>query len=111
MRPVRKDHRQLDIPCRPRDSLEEYGHELRGLRRDQRLRTLATHVAHGLQEMHLKLTVIESGGELTVIENVLESEFEFTCGDNIVRGGPGTFVHSPRGARWPKPRPCCNASD
>ena len=70
------------------------------------------------QEMHVKLTAIESGGELTVIENrispqtgpplhvhaheneayyVLEGEFEFTSGDDTVRGGPGTFVHSPRG--------------
>jgi quercetin dioxygenase-like cupin family protein len=67
--------------------------------------------------MHLKLTAAESGGELTVIEDViapgagpplhvhdrenetyyvLEGEFEFTCGDDVVRGGPGTFVHAPR---------------
>jgi quercetin dioxygenase-like cupin family protein len=68
--------------------------------------------------MHVKLTAKESGGELTVIEDVippgagpplhvhdrenetyyiLEGEFEFTCGDDVVRGGPGTFVHAPRG--------------
>jgi mannose-6-phosphate isomerase-like protein (cupin superfamily) len=75
-------------------------------------------IPHGQQEMHLKLSAIESGGELTVIENViapqtgaplhvhkleneayyvLEGEFEFICGDDTVHGGPGTFVHSPRG--------------
>jgi quercetin dioxygenase-like cupin family protein/predicted small metal-binding protein len=75
-------------------------------------------IADARQEMHLKLTALESGGELTVIEDfiapqsgpplhvhareneayyVLEGEFEFTSGDDTVRGGPGTFVHSPRG--------------
>ncbi len=70
------------------------------------------------QTMHFKLTAVESGGELTVFEDliapqtgpplhvhateneayyVLEGEFEFTSGENVVRGGPGTFVHSPRG--------------
>jgi mannose-6-phosphate isomerase-like protein (cupin superfamily) len=68
--------------------------------------------------MNLKLTAAESGGELTVIEDVippgagpplhvhlreneayyvLEGEFEFVCGEDTVRGGPGTFVHGPRG--------------
>lgn len=28
---------------------------------------------------------------------VLEGEFEFTCGEGVVRGGRGTFVHAPRG--------------
>jgi quercetin dioxygenase-like cupin family protein len=28
---------------------------------------------------------------------VLEGEFEFVCGGETVRGGPGTFVHAPRG--------------
>jgi len=75
-------------------------------------------IADARQEMHLKLTALESGGELTVIEDViapqtgpplhvhareneayyvLAGEFEFTSGDDTVRGGPGTFVHSPRG--------------
>jgi quercetin dioxygenase-like cupin family protein len=75
-------------------------------------------ISYSGQVMHVKLTAAESGGELTVIEDVigpgigpplhvharenesyyvLEGEFEFTCGDDVVRGGPGTFVHSPRG--------------
>ncbi len=75
-------------------------------------------IADARQTMYLKLTATESGGELTVIEDivapqtgpplhvhaveneayyVLEGEFEFTSGDDTVRGGPGTFVHSPRG--------------
>ncbi|MGD1091990.1 MAG: cupin domain-containing protein [Bryobacteraceae bacterium] len=75
-------------------------------------------ITYGGQVMNLKLTAAESGGELTLIEDViapgvgpplhvhereneayyvLEGEFEFVCGDDIVRGGPGTFVHSPRG--------------
>jgi len=70
------------------------------------------------QLMHVKLSATESAGELTVIENVidagsgpplhvhtkenesyfvLEGQFELVCGDKTVRGGPGTFVHSPRG--------------
>jgi mannose-6-phosphate isomerase-like protein (cupin superfamily) len=68
--------------------------------------------------INLKLTAEESSGELTVMENlvpsgagpplhvhekeneayyVLEGEFEVVCGDETVRGGPGTFVHGPRG--------------
>ncbi|MBC5815812.1 MAG: cupin domain-containing protein [Candidatus Eremiobacteraeota bacterium] len=68
--------------------------------------------------INLKLTALESAGEMTVLEDVippqagpplhvhsreneayyvLEGEFEFTCGSDMVRGGPGTFVHSPRG--------------
>lgn len=72
----------------------------------------------GGQTMHLKVTGAESGGELTVVEvqilpqngpplhvherehesyYVLAGEFEFVCGSETVRGGPGTFVHAPRG--------------
>jgi len=68
--------------------------------------------------INVKLTAVESAGELTVIENVvppgagpplhvhereneayyvLEGEFELVCGDDTVRGGPGTFAHGPRG--------------
>ncbi len=75
-------------------------------------------LGYGGQVMHVQLSSAESGGELTVIEDViarkngpplhvhsrenetyyvLEGQFEFTCGDNTVRGGPGTFVHAPRG--------------
>ena len=75
-------------------------------------------ITYGGQVMNVKLTAVESGGELTVIEDViqpgvgpplhvhqreneayyvLEGEFEFICGADVVRGGPGTFVHSPRG--------------
>ncbi len=70
------------------------------------------------QVIHVKLSAAESNGELTVIEDViapqagpplhvharenetyyvLEGEFEFTCGDDRVRGGVGTFVFAPRG--------------
>jgi quercetin dioxygenase-like cupin family protein len=70
------------------------------------------------QVLNLKLTSVESDGELTVIEDVIEpgagpplhvherenetyyvldGEFEFVCGDDVVRGGAGTFVHAPRG--------------
>ena len=82
-------------------------------------------ISYSGQVMHLKLTAAESGGELTVIEDVvepgvgpplhvharenesyyvLEGEFEFICGDDVVRGGPGTFVHGPRGV----PHRYCN---
>ena len=75
-------------------------------------------ISYSGQVMHFKLTSAESGGEFTVIEDVidagsgpplhvhtrenesyyvLEGEFEFVCGEDTVRGGPGTFVHSPRG--------------
>ncbi|HEV7180475.1 MAG TPA: cupin domain-containing protein [Candidatus Baltobacteraceae bacterium] len=75
-------------------------------------------IAYQDQSMNLKLTAAESGGAMTIIEDVigprggpplhvheleseayyvLEGEFEFTCGDDTVRGGPGTFVHAPRG--------------
>jgi quercetin dioxygenase-like cupin family protein len=75
-------------------------------------------IAYTGNMMRVKLTAAESGGELTVIEDVippgagpplhvhereneayyvLEGEFEFTCGDDAVRGGTGTFVHAPRG--------------
>lgn len=75
-------------------------------------------LGYGGQVMNVKLSSAESGGELTVIEDlippksgpplhvhgrenetyyVLEGEFEFTCGDDVVRGGTGTFVHAPRG--------------
>ncbi|HZX68148.1 MAG TPA: cupin domain-containing protein [Candidatus Elarobacter sp.] len=75
-------------------------------------------LGYGGQVIHVKLSRAESGGELTVIEDVippqtgpplhvharenetyyiLEGEFEFTCGEDVVRGGAGTFVHAPRG--------------
>jgi quercetin dioxygenase-like cupin family protein len=70
------------------------------------------------QVIHVKLGAEQSGGEMTVIEDVidpqagpplhvhereneayyvLEGEFEFACGNDTIRGGPGTFVHAPRG--------------
>jgi len=75
-------------------------------------------LGYGGQVMNVKLSSAESAGELTVIEDlippkngpplhvhsreseayyVLEGEFEFTCGEDTVRGGVGTFVHAPRG--------------
>lgn len=75
-------------------------------------------ITYSGQVMNLKLGANESGGEMTVIEDVIEpamgpplhvhereneayyvldGEFEFVCGDHMVRGGPGTFVHAPRG--------------
>jgi mannose-6-phosphate isomerase-like protein (cupin superfamily) len=75
-------------------------------------------LGYGGQVINVKLSSEESGGELTVIEDlippkfgpplhvhsrenetyyVLEGEFEFACGDDTVRGGVGTFVHAPRG--------------
>jgi mannose-6-phosphate isomerase-like protein (cupin superfamily) len=72
----------------------------------------------GNEKMSVKLGRAESGGEMTVIEAeiqsqdgpplhvhereneayyVLDGEFEFVCGHDTFRGGPGTFVHSPRG--------------
>jgi quercetin dioxygenase-like cupin family protein len=68
--------------------------------------------------MNVKLTAAESDGEMTVIESivqpqagpplhvhdkenesyyVVEGDFEFVCGEDTVRGGPGTFVFAPRG--------------
>lgn len=70
------------------------------------------------QAMFVKLASGNSSGELTVIEGsiaandgpplhvhehenetyyVLEGTFEFVCGPDEVRGGPGTFVFAPRG--------------
>lgn len=75
-------------------------------------------IAYSGQNMNVKLTAAQSAGEMTVIESivgpfagpplhvhekenetyyVLEGEFEFVCGDDNVRGGPGTFVFAPRG--------------
>jgi mannose-6-phosphate isomerase-like protein (cupin superfamily) len=75
-------------------------------------------IEQGGQTMHVKLTGTQSDGELTIVEAVilpdngpplhvharehesyfvLEGTFEFVCGDDVVRGGPGTFVHAPRG--------------
>lgn len=74
-------------------------------------------VPFGREKMNIKLATGQSGGELTVVEAeiepqdgpplhvhtreneayyVLEGEFEFVCGNDTFRGGPGTFVHSPR---------------
>jgi mannose-6-phosphate isomerase-like protein (cupin superfamily) len=75
-------------------------------------------IRYGGNEMNVKLGAQQSGGELTVIEDVippdsgpplhvhekenetyyvLEGEFEFVCGEARVTGGPGTFVFAPRG--------------
>jgi mannose-6-phosphate isomerase-like protein (cupin superfamily) len=69
------------------------------------------------QNMNVKLSAAESNEEMTVIESivdpkagpplhvhekeneayyVLEGEFEFVCGEDTARGGPGTFVFAPR---------------
>jgi quercetin dioxygenase-like cupin family protein len=75
-------------------------------------------LGYGGLVLNVKLSRDESNDELTVIEGlippqggpplhvhkrenetyyVLEGEFEFTCGDETVRGAAGTFVHAPRG--------------
>jgi quercetin dioxygenase-like cupin family protein len=75
-------------------------------------------LGYGGLVLNVKLASAESGSELTVIEGlippkggpplhvhsrenetyyVLEGDFEFTCGNDTVRGRTGTFVHAPRG--------------
>ncbi len=74
-------------------------------------------IATADQTMRIKAAADNSDGALTVIEAsivagggpplhvhaieneayyVLQGDFEFICGDQTVRGGPGTFVFAPR---------------
>lgn len=74
-------------------------------------------ITSGTQHMNVKLSAAHSDGELTIIEAsiapgdgpplhvhakenesyyVLDGNFEFVCGEESARGGPGTFVFAPR---------------
>ncbi len=58
---------------------------------------------HAMHHVPAGLIPPEVGPPLHVHEKenetyyVLDGEFEFVCGEDHVRGGPGTFVFAPRG--------------